>query len=163
LLDGKVCIVCKTFKLLTDFPRHCHSHDGLDSRCRSCETARKRYGKQLRCTAPPRPKVCPCCRKVPVKWVLDHDHATEEIRNWLCDPCNTGIGQLGDNIAGVFRALVYLIKAKVKLFSGEQLMLGLGVAHSTVSKYMVQGGPRSQSWKTFLCNHAQAIARSICV
>ena len=42
---------------------------------------------------------------------------------------------------------------------GELLMLGFAVAQSTVSKYMVRGGrPPSQSWKTFLRNHAQAIA-----
>jgi len=38
-------------------------------------------------------------------------------------------------------------------------MLGFEVAQSTVSKYMVRGGPLpSQSWKTFLRNHAEAIA-----
>jgi transposase InsO family protein len=41
---------------------------------------------------------------------------------------------------------------------GELLMLGFEVAQSTVSKYMVQGGSPSQSWKTFFRNHAQAIA-----
>src|SRR5262245_44798028 len=41
---------------------------------------------------------------------------------------------------------------------GELLMLGFEVAQSTVSKYMVQGGSRSQGWKTFFRNHAQAIA-----
>src|SRR5262245_43767877 len=42
---------------------------------------------------------------------------------------------------------------------GELLMLGFEVAQSTVSKYMVRGRmPPSQSWKTFLRNHAQAIA-----
>src|SRR5512132_934270 len=42
---------------------------------------------------------------------------------------------------------------------GELLMLGFEVAQSTVSKYMVRGGtPPSQSWKTFLQNHAEAIA-----
>src|SRR6187431_1001719 len=42
---------------------------------------------------------------------------------------------------------------------GELLMLGLEVAQSTVSKYMARGGkPPSQSWKTFLRNHAEAIA-----
>ena len=35
---------------------------------------------------------------------------------------------------------------------------------ATVSKYRVQHGPRSQSWKTFLRNHAQAIAAiDLCV
>jgi hypothetical protein len=38
---------------------------------------------------------------------------------------------------------------------GELLMLGFKVAQSTVSKYMVRGrNPPSQSWKTFLLNHA---------
>jgi transposase InsO family protein len=47
---------------------------------------------------------------------------------------------------------------------GELLMLGFEFAQSTVSKYMVQGGPRSQGWKTFLRNHAQAIAAiDLCV
>jgi hypothetical protein len=42
---------------------------------------------------------------------------------------------------------------------GELLMLGFGVAQSTVSKYTAWSGtPRSQNWKTFLRNHAQAIA-----
>ena len=47
---------------------------------------------------------------------------------------------------------------------GELLMLGFEVAQSTVSKYMPQGGPRSQGWKTFLRNHAEAIAAvDLCV
>jgi transposase InsO family protein len=48
---------------------------------------------------------------------------------------------------------------------GELMMLGFEVAQSTVSKYMPQGrGPRSQGWKTFLHNQAQAIAAiDLCV
>ena len=42
---------------------------------------------------------------------------------------------------------------------GELLRLGIDVAQSTVSKYMIRGcKPPSQSWKTFLRNHAEAIA-----
>jgi transposase InsO family protein len=42
---------------------------------------------------------------------------------------------------------------------GELLMLGLQVAQSTVSKYMTRHrNPPSQSWKTFLRNHADAVA-----
>ena len=38
-------------------------------------------------------------------------------------------------------------------------MLGFEVAQSTVSKYLARDGkPPSQSWKTFLRNHAEAIA-----
>jgi transposase InsO family protein len=48
---------------------------------------------------------------------------------------------------------------------GELLMLGFEVAQSTVSKYMMRPArPPSQSWKTFLRNHAEAIAAiDLCV
>ena len=42
---------------------------------------------------------------------------------------------------------------------GELLKLGVDVAQSTVARYMVRGRhPPSQSWKTFLRNHAEGIA-----
>ena len=42
---------------------------------------------------------------------------------------------------------------------GELLMLGIAVAQSTVSRYMVRRRrPPSQGWKAFLRNHAAAIA-----
>lgn len=48
---------------------------------------------------------------------------------------------------------------------GELLKLGFEVSQSTVSKYMVRRGrPPSQNWKTFLRNHADAIAAiDLCV
>src|SRR5438105_4367338 len=48
---------------------------------------------------------------------------------------------------------------------GELLMLGFEVAQSTVSRYMVRRrNPPSQSWKTFLRNHAEAIAAiDVCI
>ena len=48
---------------------------------------------------------------------------------------------------------------------GELLMLDFKVAQSTVSKYMVRRrNPPSQTWKTFLRNHAEAIvAIDMCV
>ena len=48
---------------------------------------------------------------------------------------------------------------------GELLKLGFEVAESTVSKYLVKRrGPPSQSWRTFLRNHADAIAAiDLCV
>jgi hypothetical protein len=42
---------------------------------------------------------------------------------------------------------------------GELLKLGIDVAQSTVAKYMARcRRPPSQSWKTFLRNHAATIA-----
>ena len=48
---------------------------------------------------------------------------------------------------------------------GELLKLGFELAESTVSKYMIQRrGPPSQTWRTFLRNHAEAIvAIDFCV
>jgi transposase InsO family protein len=48
---------------------------------------------------------------------------------------------------------------------GELLKLGFELAQSTVSKYMISHrGPPSQTWRTFLHNHADAIAAmDLCV
>src|SRR3989442_6299175 len=48
---------------------------------------------------------------------------------------------------------------------GELLKLGFEIAESTVSKYMMRHrGPPSQTWRTFLRNHAEAIAAiDLCV
>src|SRR5947207_12462161 len=48
---------------------------------------------------------------------------------------------------------------------GELLKLGFEIAESTVSKYMIRHrGPPSQTWRTFLRNHAHAIAAiDLCV
>ena len=62
------------------------------------------------------------------------------------------------------RDLIQLISRENPLWGaprihGELLMLGFEVAQSTVSKYMVRvRNPPSQTWKTFLRNHAGAIA-----
>jgi hypothetical protein len=48
---------------------------------------------------------------------------------------------------------------------GELLKLGFEIAEWTVSKYMIRHrGPPSQTWRTFLRNHADAIAAiDLCV
>lgn len=67
-------------------------------------------------------------------------------------------------IDGELRALIRRMSMENALWGasrihGELLKLGYEVAQSTVSKYMTRGGrPPSQSWKTFLRNHAEAIA-----
>ena len=38
----------------------------------------------------------------------DHCHTTMKFRGILCRSCNAAIGHLGDNLAGVQRAIVYL-------------------------------------------------------
>lgn len=50
---------------------------------------------------------CACCRREAPLFV-DHDHDTDEIRGLLCHNCNVGIGHLGDDIAGLEKALDYM-------------------------------------------------------
>lgn len=56
------------------------------------------------------PPVCECCGRPPDKrgLALDHCHVSRVFRGWLCFSCNTGIGALGDNVAGLEKAVAYL-------------------------------------------------------
>ena len=65
----------------------------------------------------PEDSKCQACGDV-AKLVADHDHALEALgfpggetfRGWICYRCNNGIGLLGDDVAGLMRALAYLRK-----------------------------------------------------
>ncbi len=62
-----------------------------------------------------KPGNCECCGKPPNGkgcMHLDHCHRTGEFRGWLCFQCNSGIGALGDNVAGLARAIVYLSRSE---------------------------------------------------
>ncbi len=55
--------------------------------------------------------VCACCGTSESgrdKWLVDHDHTTGRVRGLLCFNCNIGIGKLGDDEAGILRALAYM-------------------------------------------------------
>jgi len=41
---------------------------------------------------------------------FDHDPQTADFRGWICSKCNVAIGTLGDNIAGLCNAILYLNK-----------------------------------------------------
>lgn len=86
--------------------------DKLDSRCRKCVKKHSKVRSELHKNAPNKPEFCECCGKIPVKWCLDHDHSDDSFRGWLCEPCNTGLGKLGDNLEGIIKAVNYLIMSK---------------------------------------------------
>lgn len=50
---------------------------------------------------------CAICRKARALDV-DHCHVTGVVRGLLCRGCNVGLGMLGDNAAGLRRAIKYL-------------------------------------------------------
>ena len=54
--------------------------------------------------------VCAICSAKPdgLGLRVDHCHETGKVRGLLCGKCNTALGSLGDNEAGIRRALEYL-------------------------------------------------------
>lgn len=42
--------------------------------------------------------------------VVDHCHKTDKIRGLLCQPCNVGIGHLGEDVSRLEAAIAYLKK-----------------------------------------------------
>jgi hypothetical protein len=55
---------------------------------------------------------------------VDHSHETGQIRGLLCTRCNTAIGMLGDDVAGVWAALDYLTKAQPLRLLGSGTAVG---------------------------------------
>ena len=70
---------------------------------------------------PPMSQYCDCCGRENTKvygkginFALDHhydDAGNPIFRGWLCRQCNSGIGYLGDNVTGVFKAVDYLLRS----------------------------------------------------
>lgn len=58
--------------------------------------------------------VCAICLTPEVGRALavDHDHRTGNVRGLLCFKCNRGLGQLGDSVEALERALLYLRKSE---------------------------------------------------
>ena len=76
--------------------------------CKDCSKLIHAETQRLHKIAPPMPDACECCDKPTKDLKLDHCHESLTFRGWLCQSCNWGIGNLGDNIEGVTRALKYL-------------------------------------------------------
>lgn len=111
-MPRKTCIYCNQRKNAKSFPKHSLYKDKLDTRCKKCVKKHSKIRGKLHKKAPPKPEVCECCKKIPIKWCLDHDHTDDTFRGWICDKCNTGIGKLGDNIEGIVAAFNYLYNCK---------------------------------------------------
>jgi len=109
---GRQCLWCKEKKKLEAYNLHNHSIDGYNTVCKLCIKEAGKVTKKLRFeNAHLKTDICDSCGKHPKGrrgLVVDHDHNTLKFRGWLCEMCNLGIGQLGDDLEGVGKALTYL-------------------------------------------------------
>jgi hypothetical protein len=104
------CKVCKDYKHIEHFgvmnPDH-WARMRVKKTCQECDSKSKRvvewYRKNVELSIS-----CGCCNKMGEPLVIDHDHETGAYRGDVCVACNTGFGNLGDNLAGVVRGAMYL-------------------------------------------------------
>jgi hypothetical protein len=64
-----------------------------------------------------------CHKKLDVKrrrMNVDHDHERNEVRGILCTGCNTGLGHLGDDIEGLYKAIYYLKSPPYKEYTNSR-------------------------------------------
>jgi len=110
-----VCKACKVEQHSTEY--HWRVKDGkttLDTRtCRLCSNMDANAVNKHKKNHPyPTNSKCQCCKNV-AKLHCDHSHTkSKKFRGWICSKCNVGIGNLGDDIAGIKRALKYLENIK---------------------------------------------------
>jgi len=119
----KICNVCHKLLNTTEFARNQIAKNNRSVRRPSCGKCRGRL-EGMKPTAKEKlkwsknrpenePFECPICGKrtiagVTSKVVLDHNNRTGEVRGWICDSCNTGIGRFKDDIELIKRAIKYL-------------------------------------------------------
>ena len=100
--------MCKKNLPLESFGSESNRRDGKSFVCKICKKAHYQHIQYLKTQSPPPPSNCQCCNKQDSKLHFDHDHNTGLYRGWLCKNCNLGIGQLGDNLEGLMKAVTYL-------------------------------------------------------
>lgn len=52
---------------------------------------------------------------------VDHDHITGQVRGFLCDDCNRGIGMLRDSTVILSKAIEYLVNPPAMIHLGKRL------------------------------------------
>jgi len=123
-VETKTCSICEETKPVTEF-HLCQSKRVINgkryestyrSECKVCRgvggkahsSQAKKLMDDMGMIRPPIGTPCDCCGKSTDMLVFDHDHETNAFRGWLCYQCNTSIGNLGDNLEGIMRAVKYL-------------------------------------------------------
>lgn len=134
-MESKKCWACMKILPLDDYYTDKRTKDGRFTQCKKCvckkrklnfDTNKKAYKAKIRANMAVRTKreygisideykkrmktsdICQLCGKKHKKLHYDHCHKTGKFRGILCPNCNHGLGKLGDDIAGLERAIAYL-------------------------------------------------------
>lgn len=121
--NEKICNTCHCLLPTETFARNQNNIHGIVRRpsCQLCRTdidKRAPKSSQAKKMEKQRPKAgtpfkCPICQRrsivgVTAKVVADHDHHTGNIRDFICDSCNTGLGRFKDSRDCLENAIQYL-------------------------------------------------------
>ena len=109
--DMQECKECHKILPIMAFTTAYPRGDGawhLKKMCRQCQTVNEKEKRDARKNAPPKPERCERCHKKTKNLQVDHIHGSTTFRGWLCASCNTGIGNLGDDLPGMLQAAIYL-------------------------------------------------------
>lgn len=119
----KICNICHCWLPVEKFVKNQNNIHGVVRRptCRGCRTdidKRAPKTRQAKQAEKNRPKKgtsfkCPICQKrsivgVTAKIVADHNHHTGNIRDFICDSCNTGLGRFKNGEDYLKNAIAYL-------------------------------------------------------
>lgn len=119
----KICNICHRLLPVESFARNQNNVHGIVRRpsCIKCRTdidkraPKSGQAKQMERRRPKKgaPFKCPICQKrsiagITAKIVADHDHHTGNIRDFICDSCNTGLGRFKNGNDYLQNAIDYL-------------------------------------------------------
>lgn len=115
----RICKKCKKLKPIDAFERNRPSV--WRSECKECRAYKKPIPNKLRreyVAKHPKPKIgdefyCRVCdNTITIQTArdvnLDHDHKIGRIRGYICNRCNTGLGNFDDNISRLRRAIEWI-------------------------------------------------------
>ena len=138
-MQSKTCSICKSIKPTTEFYIDKRNKDGRRSSCSQCTLEDNRKHRQGAKRSPKRvatmkatskrnrvknryaitveeydnamltSPICEIC-STSKELCYDHDHTSMKFRGVLCRGCNKAIGQLGDTLESLQKAVTYLTK-----------------------------------------------------
>ena len=111
--NKKECIRCEKIRPIGEFEKK-KSERNIRNVCIGCRKRNNKKAAHLKRAwlktnvKPSLGTPCACCKNTKRKLVFDHCHEKNVFRGWICNRCNTAIGQLGDTLEGVMKAVRYL-------------------------------------------------------